>query len=233
MPSELHQHADSTYKKVVFLDRDGTLNVDHGYVHRSEEWQFTDRAVEALRLLSQQEFKLAVVTNQSGIAAGKYSADDVRVLQDFVQHQLKTLGLRIDAFAFCPHAPDDNCLCRKPRVGMVADVCSQIGKRIDYQSSWTIGDKPTDIGFGVALGTRTALIRSRYWSPHDPELEPTSVIPGTDVILQSIERPTGEGFSNRAVGRIGWRPCRPTIIVDSLYDAAKEIISTSQNVENR
>ncbi|MCP5090592.1 MAG: HAD family hydrolase [Gammaproteobacteria bacterium] len=153
--------------KAAFLDRDGTINVDQGYVHRREDWQFTDRAIEALSLLRDYGFVIAVVTNQSGIARGFYSAEDVAALHEYVQQQCLRAGTRIDAFAICPHLPEDGCSCRKPGTGMARRVAQAVGVEIDYASSWAVGDKVSDMQFGQALGARTALIRSGYWRTED------------------------------------------------------------------
>lgn len=162
--------------KVVFLDRDGTINVDRGYVHRIEDWEFTDRATDAITLLRVAGFCIAVVTNQSGVAAGMYSMSDVDMVHAYMHKQVAVAGTRIDAVAVCPHAPSNGCNCRKPRTGMAHLIAEQLSAAIDYQSSWTIGDKPSDIGFGLAIGTNTALIRSRYWTEDDPSVKPTLIV---------------------------------------------------------
>jgi D-glycero-D-manno-heptose 1,7-bisphosphate phosphatase len=161
--------------RVVFLDRDGTVNVDRGYVSRIEDWQFTERAVDALRLLQTAGFRLAVVTNQSGIARGYYRLEDMHALHDHLRRQLEQAGVVLDALAFCPHAEQPPCDCRKPRTGMATQVAAQLSEPIDYAASWTIGDKVSDLAFGAALGTRVALIRSRYWQHSDLPLAPTLV----------------------------------------------------------
>jgi D,D-heptose 1,7-bisphosphate phosphatase len=139
------------------------LNVDTGYVHRPEDWQFTDRAPEALRDLRAAGYAIALVTNQSGIARGYFTRECVRTLHRFVQQQLAEHGAALDAIAICPHGPDDGCACRKPRTGMVQQIEEQLGEPIAYERSWTIGDKISDLQFGRALGTRVALLRSGYW----------------------------------------------------------------------
>jgi D-glycero-D-manno-heptose 1,7-bisphosphate phosphatase len=150
-------------RPVIFLDRDGTLNVDTGFVHRPEEWQFTNRAPEALRELRAAGYAIALVTNQSGIARGYFTPQCVQTLHRFVQQQLAEDGAALDAIAICPHGPDDGCACRKPCTGMVQQIEEQLADPIAYERSWTIGDKISDLQFGRALGTRVALLRSRYW----------------------------------------------------------------------
>ena len=158
--------------RVVFLDRDGTLNEDVGYLHRIQDWRFTDRAVEAVRILRDAGFAAALVSNQSGIARGLFTAADVDELHAQVREWLVRGGADLDALAYCPHGPDEGCDCRKPRTGLAREVERQLGQSINYAASWTIGDKLSDLGFGMALGTRTVLLRSRYWSNGELERPP-------------------------------------------------------------
>lgn len=150
-------------KKVIFLDRDGAINVDHGYVHTIDDWQWTDKIFEALRLLQEAGFRLVVITNQSGIGQGLYSQQDMQVLHDFMQAELQKQGIQLADIQFCPHTRDGKCDCRKPKTGMAKKAEEKIGP-IDYTASWTIGDKIADLQFGKTLGTKTVLIKSTYWT---------------------------------------------------------------------
>ena len=154
---------NSVLEKVVFLDRDGTLNVDRGYVHRQEDWERTDWVPEAILRLRTAGFRIAVVTNQSGVAAGMYSVADVERLHDLMYRSLSVAGQArkpdvpllhdfmhrevadwrtcIDAVAYCHHAPDAACDCRKPRTGMTRQIERQLAAPLEYAASWTIGDK--------------------------------------------------------------------------------------------
>lgn len=178
-------------RKVVFLDRDGTLNVDHGFVHRVEEWAFADWSPQAMKRLRDAGYAVALVTNQSGVARGHYTLDDVRRLHDWVQERLGAFHAAIDAFAICPHSPDDDCQCRKPRTAMAEQVEQALGDTIDYANSWTIGDKPSDHQFGIALGTRTALIKSDYWTPGDLAASPNIVAASLFQAAEEILRRDG------------------------------------------
>lgn len=162
-------------KKVIFLDRDGTINVDTGYVYLADEWQFTDKAIQALKMLQDKGFTLAITTGQSGIGRGMYGEQAMHALHDYMNTLLKEQGVHIDAIAFCPHIPEDNCECRKPKPGMAKQIQEQIGS-IDYANSWMIGDKLDDVGFGKTIGTKTALIKSRYWNENDIKLSPDIVV---------------------------------------------------------
>ena len=167
-------------RKVIFLDRDGTLNVDHGYVHNKKNWEWIPCAQEALKRFQQAGYALAIITNQSGIAHGLYEERDMHALHEFMNAELEEKGIHIDALAFCPHGRDENnCDCRKPGIGMVRQIEEKLGK-IHYRKSWTVGDKEADLGFGKKAGTNTALIRSRYWKEEELTEQP-------DIIVDSLQ----------------------------------------------
>jgi D-glycero-D-manno-heptose 1,7-bisphosphate phosphatase len=161
--------------RVVFLDRDGTINVDRGYVYRRDDWEFVPGAIEGLKLLQTADYALAVVTNQSGVARAYYTAEDVQELHRHMRALLEAEGVTLDAVAFCPHGPDEDCDCRKPRPGMARWIEAQLGDVVDAASSWMIGDKPADVGFGAALGLRTVLLASPYWKPEELTSPPTQI----------------------------------------------------------
>lgn len=149
--------------KAVFLDRDGTINIDKGYVYRIEDFQFTEGAPEAIKLLNDSHYKVIVVTNQSGIARGYYSEEDVINLHNEINRLLENYEAHIDCFYYCPHHPNygnkkyrSSCLCRKPKTGLidkaVKDFC------VDIKKSWMIGDSESDLIAGASAGLRSMLI---------------------------------------------------------------------------
>jgi alpha-1,3-rhamnosyl/mannosyltransferase len=140
----------------VFLDRDGTLNVDKGYVHRWEDWEWLPGVPEALREMAGMGMKLVVLSNQSGIARGFYSAADVDRLHDRVRRDLEGRGVRVDGFYFCPHGPEEGCACRKPRSGLIERACRELG--LDPASSYLIGDKASDAAAARAAGVKPILV---------------------------------------------------------------------------
>jgi D-glycero-D-manno-heptose 1,7-bisphosphate phosphatase len=151
-------------RRVVFLDRDGTLNVDHGYVHEADKWEWVPGALDALVALQKAGYALAIVTNQSGIAHGLYTEEQMHELHVFMNKELQDSGIHIDAIAYCPHGRDERvCDCRKPDIGMAKQIEATLGP-IEYGNSWTVGDKEADMLFGKTAGTKTALIRSKYWN---------------------------------------------------------------------
>ena len=148
----------SAPRPTVFLDRDGTINRDHGYVHRWQDFEFAEGALEGLQLLASRQ--LVVVTNQSGIARGYYGHAEVEALHARLAEELALHGVRIDAFYYCPHHPDFGeriaCDCRKPGIGMFERACRELA--VDVAGSWMIGDKLDDLEFAARAGLRAILI---------------------------------------------------------------------------
>ncbi|MDR0827400.1 MAG: D-glycero-beta-D-manno-heptose 1,7-bisphosphate 7-phosphatase [Desulfovibrio sp.] len=146
----------------VFLDRDGTLNTEKGYLHDWGDWQWLAGVPQALSRLQHRGFTLVVVTNQAGIARGLYGADEVEALHQKVNQDLSAFGAVIEAFYYCPHHPDfsGGCDCRKPKAGLLlraaADLC------LDLNCSFMIGDKLLDIQAGLAAGCQSILVRTGY-----------------------------------------------------------------------
>lgn len=153
-------------KKAVFLDRDGTLNVEKDYLFRVEDFEFTNGAVEAVRMLNRAGLFVVVVTNQSGIARGYYSEEDLSVLHRHITTLLAAAGARVDAWYYCPHHPEgrepyrQSCNCRKPLPGMLEQAAGEHG--IDLSQSWMIGDKLVDVEAALAAGCRPVLVRTGY-----------------------------------------------------------------------
>ena len=174
--------------KVIFLDRDGTINVDRARVYRVSDWEFVEGAILGLKQLQQADYKLAVVTNQTGIGAGYYTLEDMHALHDHMQAELKKNGVHIDAIAFCSHSPDEACECRKPSTGMVQEIEEQLGA-IDYAQSWTIGDKEHDALFGTKIGTSVALIRSSYWNEDRLSVRPDLIVRSLGEFAKTIAQP--------------------------------------------
>ncbi|MDD2338081.1 MAG: D-glycero-beta-D-manno-heptose 1,7-bisphosphate 7-phosphatase [Geobacteraceae bacterium] len=153
--------------KAVFLDRDGVINVEKGYLHRVEDFEFLPGVPRALHLLKEAGFLLIVVTNQSGVARGYYSLEAVHELHRHLQDQLKPYGAAIDGFYICPHHPEyesddqpSDCSCRKPLPGMIVKAVSDF--HIDPARSYLVGDKLSDIEAGRAACCRCLLVRTGY-----------------------------------------------------------------------
>ena len=130
-------------QRALFLDRDGIINVDYGYVSKIEDFQFMEGIFELLHLFIDKGYLLFVVTNQSGIGRGYYTQTDFDTLTEWMINSFEKKQIPIQKVAYCPHAPEENCHCRKPQTGMVDDISKQYP--IDMTHSWLIGDKQSDI----------------------------------------------------------------------------------------
>lgn len=161
-------------KQAVFLDRDGTINVEKDYLYRPEEFEFIPGAAEAIRLLNRAGFLVVVVTNQSGVARGYYTEQDVYQLHRHIEQLLLMADARIDAWYYCPHHPAGqhpynlDCDCRKPRTGMLEQAAQDLG--IDLSRSWMVGDKQVDVEAGIAAGCRPLLVLTGYGADASPQV---------------------------------------------------------------
>jgi D-glycero-D-manno-heptose 1,7-bisphosphate phosphatase len=151
----------------VFLDRDGTMIHDVGYLSRREDVTWYPWAIDAIRLLNRAGFLVIVVTNQGGIGLGFYTEDFVRALHVELGAQVAAAGGRVDEWLYCPHHPlaridalRVDCDCRKPRPGMIRQATDAFA--IDLASSYVIGDKASDLGLARAAGTQGILVRTGY-----------------------------------------------------------------------
>jgi len=137
-------------QKAFFLDRDGVINVDHGYVAKIEDFTFMDGVFPVLRALSAKGYALIVVTNQSGIGRGYYTEEDFKKLTEWMLHRFDEEEIQIAGVYSCPHSPEADCACRKPAPGMALQAIRELG--IDPALSWMIGDKPSDMAAAEAAG---------------------------------------------------------------------------------
>jgi D-glycero-D-manno-heptose 1,7-bisphosphate phosphatase len=133
----------ASLSKALFLDRDGIINIDHGYVSQIEDFKFTEGIFELLKLFIKEGYTLFIVTNQSGIGRGYYSQEDFNTLTKWMLDALKKENIYIESIQHCSHAPEENCYCRKPNIGMIEAILSE--QRVDLKESWMIGDKQSDI----------------------------------------------------------------------------------------
>jgi len=147
-------------QKALFLDRDGVINVDHGYVYEIEKFEFNEGIFELLRTFHQKGYLLFIVTNQSGIGRGYYREEDFQKLTAWMLGELKKEQIDIVCVEHCNHAPEEKCSCRKPQTGMIDRIL--LHHEIDLANSWLIGDKQSDIdlahntkiGHTIAIGER-------------------------------------------------------------------------------
>lgn len=143
-------------KKAVFLDRDGVLIADTHYPGDPEGIILLQNVGEAVRRLNRKGYLVVVVTNQSGVARGYFPEENVKKINEKISKKLAEEGAQIDAFYYCPHHPDDNCGCRKPKPGMLMQAQRDFG--IDFAKSYTIGDSLKDVEAGRNVGCKTILL---------------------------------------------------------------------------
>jgi D-glycero-D-manno-heptose 1,7-bisphosphate phosphatase len=188
------------FKSAIFIDRDGTINKDIGYVSSPDELIIYPWAAEAVRLINESEFKAIVITNQSGIARQLYTEETLDAIHERLTYELASEHARIDAIYYCPHHPkigDERyrrvCECRKPNSGMLRQAARE--HDIDLARSYVIGDKASDINLATGAGARGVLVLTGY---------------GRETLA----------------GRGRW-PCEPAIIADNLLEAVKLVLDRS------
>jgi D-glycero-D-manno-heptose 1,7-bisphosphate phosphatase len=184
-------------QSAIFLDRDGTINEDIGYVSAPGELIVYPYAAEAVRLVNEAGLKAIVITNQSGIARRMYTEETLAAIHDRMIEELARGGGRIDAIYYCPHHPrvgDERyrkaCDCRKPRTGMLLRAARE--HSIDLSSSYVIGDKASDINLAGNAGASGVLVMS--------------------------------GYGRETLANKGEWPCAPAIVADDLLEAVKRIL---------
>lgn len=152
-------------KKAVFLDRDGTINVDKNYIYRIEDFEYIEGAIEGLKLLQDNNFILVVITNQSGIARGYFSEEQYLELNDWMLNDLSKKGIYIAATYYCPHHPAAKvvrykkvCSCRKPGTELFERAIAELD--IDTDKSFAIGDRERDLSICDATGVKGFLLNT-------------------------------------------------------------------------
>lgn len=153
--------------KAVFLDRDGTINEEMGYINHLERFKLLPRVGPAIRLLNQHEIKVVVITNQSGVARGYFSESLVHLVHQKMQDLLMREGAYLDGIYYCPHHPDagelpyrQKCRCRKPAPGLVEKAVRELD--LDCGQSYLIGDRGNDIEFSHQIGAKGILVLTGY-----------------------------------------------------------------------
>lgn len=151
----------------VFLDRDGTLIEDVGYLDRVERLQFYPWSVESVRLLNNAGFQVVIITNQAGVARGFFKEAFLADVHGEIRSRFAAGGARIDGFYYCPHDPDapveayrQVCDCRKPLPGLVHKAAQDLS--LDLTRSFVVGDRWLDVRVGRAVGARSLLVRTGY-----------------------------------------------------------------------
>jgi D-glycero-D-manno-heptose 1,7-bisphosphate phosphatase len=146
--------------RAVFMDRDGTLSEEIGYMYDAGLYKPYAWAGPAVRKINESGMKAVLITNQSGVGRGYFPESSVHQVHDILRAELARHGAALDAVYFCPHQPDTGCDCRKPRPGMLFQAQKDLG--IDLARSFMIGDKYVDVEVGHAAGTRSVLVLTGY-----------------------------------------------------------------------
>lgn len=151
----------------VFLDRDGTINEDVGYLNALDRLVFIPGALDAIRLLARAGYQIAIVTNQAGVALGMIEEAVLDALHARIDERIRAAGGRVDGWFVCPHHASAtvekfrrDCDCRKPKAGLFDQACSALP--VDRARSFYIGDKASDMGAAEAAGLRGILVRTGY-----------------------------------------------------------------------
>jgi D-glycero-D-manno-heptose 1,7-bisphosphate phosphatase len=145
-------------KKYILLDRDGTIIYDKHYLSNPDDLELLPSSAKGLRQMQQMGFGLVMITNQSGVARGYFSEQDVKTVNDELVRMLKNEDVSIDGIFYCPHVAQDNCECRKPKTGLAKMAAKALN--FELESSIVIGDKSSDIEMGKAIGATTILVRT-------------------------------------------------------------------------
>lgn len=140
----------------VFLDRDGTINEDRGYLSDPDDLVLIEGAEEAIKRLNAEDIKVIVVSNQSGVGRGYFTHEDVAEVNKKLAGLLSLFGAQIDGIYYCPHHPDEDCGCRKPRSGLAEAAIREHG--VDPVRSYVVGDKATDIGMARNISAKGVLV---------------------------------------------------------------------------
>lgn len=182
-------------RPAVFLDRDGTLNEQMGYINHVQRFRLLPGTAEAIRLLNEHGYWAIVVSNQSGVARGYFPLSLVHEVHARMEALLQDQGARVDGVFFCPHHPEgsvaeyrQSCECRKPATGLIQQACNRF--EIDMGHSWVIGDRYSDIAFadrahlpGILVKTGYGMGEWQYVLPHRP-LRPVRV---SEDLLQAVQ----------------------------------------------
>jgi D-glycero-D-manno-heptose 1,7-bisphosphate phosphatase len=188
-------------RPAIFIDRDGTLSEEVGYVNHLSRFRLLPFAVDAVRLINRSGFLAVLVTNQAGVARGYFPEPLVEEVHTLVRQRMHDGGARLDGIFYCPHHPSagdapyrQDCECRKPKPGLLRQAEKELG--IDTERSWVVGDRYPDMEVAWAVGARGALVRTGYgegellykgprWS-RQPDLVATNLIEAVERILHAV-----------------------------------------------
>jgi D-glycero-D-manno-heptose 1,7-bisphosphate phosphatase len=173
---------------VVILDRDGTIVIDRGYLADPDRLEFLPGASEALRWLWERAYRLVVITNQSGVGRGLFSIDRVVAMNARLHEMVERAGAKLTQIYVCPHAPEAGCACRKPNLALMAKAATELN--FNPRRSVVVGDKESDIEFGLRAGARSILISSER-PDASKRIASTLIVPNLMEAARAITGSTG------------------------------------------
>lgn len=157
--------------RMVILDRDGVINRDSAdYIKSVDEWELLPGSLEAISRLKKAGYLVTIASNQSGIARGLFSEEELKKIHDKLESQLAMRGTKIDGIYYCPHGPRDNCICRKPKPGLLLKIAKHFN--INLSETPFVGDNISDIKAAEMCGAKPALVRTgkgEHVMQHYPE----------------------------------------------------------------
>lgn len=175
-------------RAVVLLDRDGTISEECGYLSEPGQVRLILGAASALRQFKEMGLGLVIVTNQSAVGRGFFDEARLHLIHRRLYELLEAEGIQLDGIYFCPHKPEDDCSCRKPRTGLVEKASAELD--FDPGLSFVIGDKACDIEMGRTVGATTLLVRTGYGAQvaEDKGVQPDHVVEDLQEAAQMIGR---------------------------------------------
>lgn len=186
-----------TQRQFILLDRDGTINEERHYLSDPNDLELLPLVADGLRSLAQKGFGLVVITNQSAIGRGLFDQSRLTLIHQRLSDLLSAEGVKLDGIYFCPHTPEDDCQCRKPRTGLVEIAARELN--FNPQDSFVIGDKPCDIELGHGVGATTILVRTGYGAqfPDDAIIQPDFVVDDMTEAAEVIEDLLASGMKGK------------------------------------
>jgi D-glycero-D-manno-heptose 1,7-bisphosphate phosphatase len=189
-------------KPAVFLDRDGTINEQMGYINHLTRFHLLPGVGHAIRSLNESGLPVVVVTNQSGLARGYFPESLLTAVHDEMHRLLALEGARIDGLYICPHHPEAKeerfrliCNCRKPKTGLLEQAASELG--LDLQHSYVVGDRWSDLRCGAAVGATTILVLTGYGRGDACYIGPSHAVQ-PDYVAEDLEAAVGWILAHQA-----------------------------------
>lgn len=171
-------------RRFILLDRDGTLVVHHPYLSNPDQIELIPGAINALKEFKKLGLGVVVITNQAGVGRGYFNLEALAKIHERLSSLLAKEGIELDDIYFCPHSPEDNCLCRKPKVKLIEKAIKK--HHFDPKLSFVIGDNQSDVGLGKNIGATTILVRTGHGrlTEKEVEIKPDFVVDG---LKESVE----------------------------------------------